>query len=105
MSDKKAPNCLHIPPLYAGATLPVIWEGGEDASYEVDCVFDQSFEQADTGLSWEDLDARGAAWEAEEWNSWDELEQTAAQGLCWRECPILYIYSTNIRTEYFKRAV
>ena len=81
------PTCLHIPTLYEGAAATISWESVDNANgYELDCVFDETFEQASEGRSWIALDAAGKTWpqvEAEDL-TWHAFEALAAQGLAWQ---------------------
>ena len=85
------PTCLHIPTLYEEATATLSWESVDNADgYELDCVFDETFEQASEGRSWTALDAAGKTWvqmDAEDL-TWSAFEALVAQGLAWQtiEC-------------------
>ena len=79
------PNCLHIPRLYRGKTAILYWAPVlAAAGYELDCVFDEDFESALTGLSWQVLDEQGKPWEElDAGGTWQEMESLHAAGVPW----------------------
>lgn len=82
-----APSCLHIPALYEEGAARISWESVEGAvRYELDCVFDGTFEQAKTGRSWTALEAARQSWAEIEGiaYTWEDLEGLPALGLAWQ---------------------
>lgn len=81
------PACLHIPTLYEGEPAIISWGSVDGAiSYQLEVVFDMTFEQASTGRSWTALEAARKTWaqfEAENL-SWEELEALSARGVTWQ---------------------
>jgi hypothetical protein len=76
------PTCLHIPDLYEDSPAQISWGSVDDAvSYQLDCVFDMTFDQAPVGRSWADLEASGQTWaQIEEKNlAWSEIEKLPAR--------------------------
>ena len=70
------PTYLIIPTLYEGEPAKISWESVEGAiSYQLDCVYDETFEQASVGRSWTSLEVLGETWTQidSEDLSWDDL--------------------------------
>lgn len=81
------PNCLHIPTHYEDERAQIMWGPVEGANcYQLDCVYDESFERASTGRSWAALKAAEQNWTQFEGRQlgWESFEALSAQGLMWR---------------------
>jgi len=81
------PSCLHIPFLHEDAPAKISWGSEEGAySYQLECVFDESFEEASEGRSWTSLESSGKTWDHFEGKgfSWDKIESLSAGGVSWQ---------------------
>ncbi len=86
MLDK--PKFLMVPPLYEERKATVSWENTADADmYELDIVYNETFDQASHGKSWGAIDGADWTWEDQKESngkSWEQLAVLSAQGLMWR---------------------
>lgn len=77
---------MHIPTLHEGKDALISWEQvGKQAAYELDGVFDDTFEDASKGRTWSDISLLDdwVNWE-EVYPSWEEMEILPAIGNSWR---------------------
>ncbi|WP_097002363.1 hypothetical protein [Lacrimispora amygdalina] len=80
------PECLHIPTLYEGDQAQISWGAGEaDTNYIVERVFNESFLQAMSGCTWDNLDSTNATWSRHEQEdlNWHEIETRTGKGQNW----------------------
>lgn len=80
------PACLHVPMLKERRPVTLSWERPEDVDgYELGCVFDETFETAAIGRTWDYVDNTGLSWEeiGAGAPSWDDLAALPAVGLSW----------------------
>lgn len=86
MASLAIPQCLHVYDLKEDEPAQIIWglvEGAE--GYILERQFNQTFEQAMAGRTWENLDAEGKSWAAIEQDAltWEELEELPTLGRIW----------------------
>ena len=57
------PSCIHIPRLLSGKAAMVSWSEVESAvGYELECVFDSTFDSQDFGETWLDCEIKDPSW-------------------------------------------
>jgi hypothetical protein len=80
-----SPGFLHIPALNEGSTADIFWEKVPGAEqYELECVFDGDFSNAESGGTWGDLhDQDKPRSETDGTFSWQELAEETAKGVSW----------------------
>ena len=82
----KRPECYHISPLYEGQDVLTAW-GVNDAetNYIIERVFNESFSQALTGYTWDNLDSSDESWEVRDRSgqNWHQLDTRIGRGRSW----------------------
>ena len=82
----KQPECLHIPLLYEGENARIDWEMVDQADgVVIERTFNQTFEEALSGYSWENSDSllkTWSGWDQEEL-SWKQIEARTGWGRSW----------------------
>lgn len=80
------PECLHIPTLHEGEQAQISWGMVKtDTNYIVERVFNESFIQALTGYTWENLDSTNEPWSSHDQSdlNWHQLETRKGKGQNW----------------------
>ncbi len=82
------PKFIYIPPLYEEGTATVSWENTDkNANYELDAVFNETFDEASAGMSWTAINNADWSWQSQEGPnalSWSDIAALPAQGLSWQ---------------------
>ncbi|MDR2931519.1 MAG: hypothetical protein LBV27_00260 [Oscillospiraceae bacterium] len=86
------PEYLYIPPVYEESTATISWKNSPGVDYyELDTVFDETFEAAEHGKTWADMELGDYDWirlqtlgPAGDGLTWSAIEGLDAQGLMWR---------------------
>lgn len=82
----KQSKCLHIPTLYEGESAQISW-GIADQSTEhiVERVFNESFNEAFSGYTWNNIDTTNEPWNKYEQDSlnWNQFETRHGKGQTW----------------------
>lgn len=80
------PECLHIPTLYEGEQAQISWGAGEtDTNYIVERVFNESFLQAKSGYTWDNIDSTNEPWSRYDQAdlNWNQIEIRTGKGQSW----------------------
>ncbi|WP_124068214.1 hypothetical protein [Clostridium sp. E02] len=80
------PECLHIPTLYEGEQAQISWGVVEaDRNYIVERVFNESFLQALTGCTWDNIDSTNESWSGldQTERNWQQIETKTGKGQNW----------------------
>lgn len=80
------PECLHIPTLHEGEQAQISW-GGVEAykNYIVERVFNESFLQALSGYTWDNIDSTNDPWSRHDQDAltWYQIETRTGKGQHW----------------------
>ncbi len=82
----KQPQCLHIPPLYEGESAQISWGVMEsDTNHIIERVFNETFSQASTGYTWDNIATINASWSQydQEDLTWQQIENRLSMGQSW----------------------
>lgn len=81
-------NFLLVPSLYEASSATVSWENVHDSDrYELDIVFNDSFDRAGIGKTWSDAKIADWTWSDQNMDTgltWQQMDALPAQGLMWR---------------------
>ncbi|MTK09182.1 MAG: hypothetical protein F8N38_19125 [Hungatella sp.] len=80
------PECLHIPTLHEGEQAQISWGVVKaDTNYIVERVFNESFLQALSGCTWENLDSTKESWSRHDQSdlNWQQIESRTGKGQNW----------------------
>jgi hypothetical protein len=80
------PECLHIPTLYEGEQAQISWGAVEaDENYIVERVFNESFLQALSGYTWDNIDSTNEPWSRYDQAAldWHKIETRTGKGQHW----------------------
>ena len=82
----KRPECLHIPALYEGEQAQIIWGAVEsDKNYTIERVFNETFLQAISGFTWDNIDSISEPWSGHDKAAlnWNQIEANKGKGQYW----------------------
>ena len=82
----KKNECLHIPTLYEGKEAQIAWGSvNANSKYIVERIFNESFAQALSGYTWDNIDCTSKPWNLLDQvaMSWHQIETRTGKGLRW----------------------
>ena len=80
------PECLHIPTLHEGEQAEISWGALEsDNNYILERVFNESFLQALSGYTWDNIDSTNEPWSRYDQAAlnWNQIETRTGKGQHW----------------------
>ncbi len=100
----KQPECLHIPTLHEGKSAQISWGVvGTDANYLLERVFNDSFETALLGYTWDNYDSTYGSWNKHEQElfNWNQIESLTGKGRTWENLDYEHLYWSQIEDSFY----